>query len=186
MGNNSKRNTLINATLILILVLVAYKVFTVNNKNLVITTNSSNKTPSPTNPVWENVLNSQSTPTLIPQQYNNQIYNNSVPPTDTPTPTPESVYYYRTQPLIETPTPTPSGLQGNIQLNPDYTGGYQGYDSNSNHVNFHPDYNGGYEGQDSYGNQINLRPDYTGGYYIQNGSNLQHCNYNYVNGYSCN
>lgn len=129
-------------------------------------------------PLDSQVYYPSDTPTPYPQYNSSDAVENSY---EYVTPTPEQTYYND-----PTHTTIPSGIEGNVRLHSDYTGGYIGYDENGNQVRLHPDYSGGYRGQDSYGNQINLNPDYTGGYKMQNGSGTQHCNFNYVDGYNCN
>src|SRR5476651_1827144 len=92
-------------------------------------------TPSPTGVTVDEYLSA--TPTQAP------IYTY---PTDTPTS--EPVYY------APTPTPTPAGLQGQVNCNSNYAGGYNCSDYHGNQATLNPNYAGGYQGQDSHGNQI--------------------------------
>ncbi len=135
--------------------------------------------PSPTLSPWEIVdptNTSAQQPNTDPSLDNAYQYNSPHP----------QHYQYPSPEPIPTPVPTPNGLQGQVNCNSNYAGGYNCSDYNGNRATLNPNYAGGLHGQDSYGNQINLNPNYAGGLQGTNGSNSINCQPNYVNGFHCN
>ena len=117
-------------------------------------------------------------PSVIPTYYPTREHTISAynEPTSAPTPMPTN---------IPTPTPTPEGLQGQINCNPSYVGGYDCTDNHGNQTTLNHNYGGGLEGHDNHGNQINLEPNYIGGYEGTYNNKQLDCQRNYTKGYDC-